>query len=216
MGRFLSPDWSARPAPVPYGNLGDPQSLNLYSYVGNNPLSRIDANGHCWPEWLCNVVTEVKNQIFHGEFTTDTAGAKIRQIDRQEAKDRQKSLTLEEGQHPEPHEPNQFVTDATDASGLLGIVAPKLTKRLYLGPISAVAGIANDPKNKTNVMTNVLGLVDGFDGPMAVTGAFNDFLDYGANNGTGSVSPKAYNSDQLTPQLPAQDGGCEAAGLGPC
>ena len=31
---------------MPYAVLGDPQSLNLYSYVRNNPLSRIDADGH--------------------------------------------------------------------------------------------------------------------------------------------------------------------------
>ncbi|WP_348261045.1 RHS repeat-associated core domain-containing protein [Telmatobacter sp. DSM 110680] len=46
MGRFLSPDWSAKVAPVPYAKLDDPQSLNLYAYVRNNPLSRIDADGH--------------------------------------------------------------------------------------------------------------------------------------------------------------------------
>ena len=33
MGRFLSPDWSSSPVPVPFAKLGDPQSLNLYSYV---------------------------------------------------------------------------------------------------------------------------------------------------------------------------------------
>jgi RHS repeat-associated protein len=46
MGRFLSPDWSAKAEPVSYAKLDDPQSLNLYSYVRNNPLSRIDADGH--------------------------------------------------------------------------------------------------------------------------------------------------------------------------
>lgn len=46
MGRFLSPDWSAKAEPVPYGKLDNPQSLNLYAYVGNNPLSRVDATGH--------------------------------------------------------------------------------------------------------------------------------------------------------------------------
>jgi RHS repeat-associated protein len=46
MGRFLSPDWSAKAEPVPYAKLDDPQSLNLYSYVRNNPLSRVDADGH--------------------------------------------------------------------------------------------------------------------------------------------------------------------------
>ena len=47
MGRFMSPDWSAKAEPVPYAKLDDPQSLNLYSYVRNNPLSRADADGHC-------------------------------------------------------------------------------------------------------------------------------------------------------------------------
>jgi hypothetical protein len=46
MGRFMSPDWSAKAEPVPYAKLGNPQSLNLYSYVWNNPLSRDDPDGH--------------------------------------------------------------------------------------------------------------------------------------------------------------------------
>jgi RHS repeat-associated protein len=46
MGRFMSPDWSAKEEPVPYAKLGDPQTLNLYAYVGNNPLSRVDVDGH--------------------------------------------------------------------------------------------------------------------------------------------------------------------------
>jgi RHS repeat-associated protein len=47
MGRFMSPDWSAKEEgrdPVPYSDLDDPQSLNLYSYVRNNPLTRVDAD----------------------------------------------------------------------------------------------------------------------------------------------------------------------------
>jgi RHS repeat-associated protein len=46
MGRFMSPDWSAKEDPVPYAQIDDPQSLNLYSYVRNNPLTRIDPDGH--------------------------------------------------------------------------------------------------------------------------------------------------------------------------
>jgi RHS repeat-associated protein len=45
-GRFLSPDWSAQVEPVPYAKLGDPQSLNLYSYLENAPLNGVDAGGH--------------------------------------------------------------------------------------------------------------------------------------------------------------------------
>jgi RHS repeat-associated protein len=46
MGRFMSPDWSAKVAPVPYAKLDNPQSLNLYAYVLNNPLIHVDADGH--------------------------------------------------------------------------------------------------------------------------------------------------------------------------
>jgi RHS repeat-associated protein len=46
MGRFMSPDWALVPTPIPFATLDNPQSLNLYSYVGNNPLSKRDADGH--------------------------------------------------------------------------------------------------------------------------------------------------------------------------
>jgi RHS repeat-associated protein len=45
-GRFMTPDWSAKPMGVPYADFGGPQSLNLYAYVRNNPLSRVDRDGH--------------------------------------------------------------------------------------------------------------------------------------------------------------------------
>jgi RHS repeat-associated protein len=48
MGRFMSPDWSAKADPIPYARMGYPQSLNLYAYVENNPLSRSDLDGHYW------------------------------------------------------------------------------------------------------------------------------------------------------------------------
>jgi RHS repeat-associated protein len=60
MGRFMSPDWSAKEEPVPYAKLDDPQSLNLYSYVLNNPLSRVDPDGHQNPV-VDTVVTEIED-----------------------------------------------------------------------------------------------------------------------------------------------------------
>lgn len=33
---------------MPYAKLGDPQTLNLYAYLGDNPLSGVDATGHGW------------------------------------------------------------------------------------------------------------------------------------------------------------------------
>jgi RHS repeat-associated protein len=46
LGRWVSADWSAVPVPVPYADLGDPQSLNQYSYVRNLPTTRVDEDGH--------------------------------------------------------------------------------------------------------------------------------------------------------------------------
>jgi RHS repeat-associated protein len=46
-GRWLSADWSSVPAPVPYANLTNPQTLNLYAMVSDNPESFADLTGHC-------------------------------------------------------------------------------------------------------------------------------------------------------------------------
>jgi RHS repeat-associated protein len=48
-GRFTSPDSAADEilsVPIPYADLQNPQSLNLYSYVQNNPLRYTDPDGH--------------------------------------------------------------------------------------------------------------------------------------------------------------------------
>jgi RHS repeat-associated protein len=49
LGRFMTPDWAARPTTVPYAVFGDPQSLNLYGYVRNDPISNFDPDGHTNP-----------------------------------------------------------------------------------------------------------------------------------------------------------------------
>jgi RHS repeat-associated protein len=48
LGRWVSADWSATPVPVPYADFGDPQTLNLYQFVGGNPASKVDLDGHDW------------------------------------------------------------------------------------------------------------------------------------------------------------------------
>src|ERR1700743_1257181 len=68
MGRFMSPDWAAKAEPVPYAKLDDPQSLNLYSYVRNNPLSNRDLDGHA------DVVADCKGQAHCTKTITQTVG----------------------------------------------------------------------------------------------------------------------------------------------
>jgi RHS repeat-associated protein len=65
-GRFLSPDWSAIPAPVPYANLTNPQTLNLYAIVRDNPETFADLDGHCGQDWTTpckNNGTSVKHKV---------------------------------------------------------------------------------------------------------------------------------------------------------
>jgi murein DD-endopeptidase MepM/ murein hydrolase activator NlpD len=66
MGRWLTPDWSARPATVPYANFGDPQSLNLYLYVRNDPVSKADADGH-----VCDLCEKLKNLVSGNGWNTN-------------------------------------------------------------------------------------------------------------------------------------------------
>jgi hypothetical protein len=63
MGRFMSPDWASEPEAVPYANLSNPQSLNLYGYVGNNPLSRVDKDGHCCYDYVAGTVGGILNIV---------------------------------------------------------------------------------------------------------------------------------------------------------
>jgi RHS repeat-associated protein len=65
-GRFTSADWSGTPEPVPYANLLDPQTLNLYAYVRDNPLSRPDLDGHSDYIWQ-----KLKNEVSGKGWKTD-------------------------------------------------------------------------------------------------------------------------------------------------
>jgi len=51
-GRWLSSDWSAVPVPVPYANLTNPQTLNLYAMVADDPESFADLDGHSLLSWV--------------------------------------------------------------------------------------------------------------------------------------------------------------------
>jgi RHS repeat-associated protein len=76
-GRFMTADWAAQPTAVPFANFRDPQTLNLYSNVRNNPLATVDVNGHCFDgisTWACigavvaiGVAYELAKAYFHGQ-----------------------------------------------------------------------------------------------------------------------------------------------------
>ena len=62
LGRWMTPDWSAQAEPVPYAKLDNPQSLNLYAYVLNNPVTSVDPEGH----WPTDVHDEIIDLAFPG------------------------------------------------------------------------------------------------------------------------------------------------------
>lgn len=77
MGRWMSPDWADKPEAVPYSDLMNPQSLNLYGYVNNNPLSKADPDGHC-P--YCPVIDQVLTDVEEspaGQTVVNAIGATV-------------------------------------------------------------------------------------------------------------------------------------------
>ncbi len=115
MGRWLSPD----PSGLSHADLGNPQSLNLYNYVGNRPLTLADLDGLCWKgfQWACdlgnqikNLAIEAKNKIGYGEWTTDTTKAITHKLDRDEAKARRNSYRKETQFVPDPDDDRPGLT----------------------------------------------------------------------------------------------------------
>jgi RHS repeat-associated protein len=74
MGRFMSPDWTETPDPIPYADQKDPQTLNLYTYGLNNPPRSIDSDGHI-PVTFCSKDKTTSTQDAQGNIhVTVTAG----------------------------------------------------------------------------------------------------------------------------------------------
>jgi RHS repeat-associated protein len=73
LGRFMTPDWSEEPDSVPHADYTKPQSLNLYSYVFNNPLTSTDADGHDCSD-NTEIITARSADIDGGSYVHTSSG----------------------------------------------------------------------------------------------------------------------------------------------
>jgi RHS repeat-associated protein len=87
-GRFTSPDEFpggivdpftgqeiSQPGPLPYADITDPQTLNKYAYVRNNPLRYTDPDGHCTDVLTCGIAIGEAAAAFGGYVTAAAGGA---------------------------------------------------------------------------------------------------------------------------------------------
>lgn len=67
-GRFTQPD----PLGMAAASLADPQTLNMYSYVGNDPINRVDPDGQFWGalfRFIAGLFTNLRPNVINGSFT---------------------------------------------------------------------------------------------------------------------------------------------------
>jgi len=72
VGRWLSADWSSVPAPVPYADLTNPQTLNLYAMVRDNPEAFADLDGHD-KAGTASVTAQVEGELSCGGSSDTTS-----------------------------------------------------------------------------------------------------------------------------------------------
>ena len=91
LGKWMSPDWAGKAQAIPYADLTDPQSLNLYTYLRNNPLRSADLDGHddyeqsdFWygGEWesLNEAMKDERNQVQTSNAAAQQQSAQVKQV----------------------------------------------------------------------------------------------------------------------------------------
>jgi len=114
-GRWLSADWSAVPAPVPYANFTNPQTLNLYAMVADDPETFADLDGHISQEAVCPAFESCASPAIQNRIDNEkTAAAQTAQQQprpakkkhHRKAKVKPKPNTTAKPPTPQPSEPS--------------------------------------------------------------------------------------------------------------
>jgi RHS repeat-associated protein len=92
-GRWLSADWSSVPVPVAYANLINPQTLNLYAMVSDNPETFADLDGHFWSpgDWFASLLNPVNDTPQQASTTSNDQNAPSAQSQQAEAAQNQQA-----------------------------------------------------------------------------------------------------------------------------
>lgn len=160
-GRFMTPDWAAKPIAVPYADFGDPQSLNLYAYVRNSPIVRVDLDGHSFAGWngaganTSGGFTDLDNNIESemGVYASATANVDAMNAAEQASRQQQQSgprigIGIEE---PNASAVNNGVLDASKDPGhtfvYLKNKSGEITSLLSFGPSESI-GVSNGTRFK--------------------------------------------------------------------
>jgi hypothetical protein len=169
----LSPDWSAKVAPVPYAKLDNPQSLNLYSYVYNNPINGIDPDGHFASPWHIALTFAAAISVGDNPFSAFKLGVEDALVD----KGTQGKDSFDAHIHAMGG-PGESPEDAYAGAARMIIIGQDL------GDVAGVLHVVQDSyasghqyKNWSNGYGNFGGLVsheigDWFPSPMRIWGAF--------------------------------------------
>jgi hypothetical protein len=212
----MTPDWSSRATAVPYAVFGDPQSLNLYGYVRNDPITRADADGHggndcptengsaCQHNMDPSLVNQNQNPAQNTESSKKTGfwsrlGQHLGNLFSGHSWNygMRESVTTRMVTG-EVREPNPVATAVADTMG----VATAVTKNTPLGIASSAVSIAND-RSTSNVALTVGStllpyVVEGSDVPMAFGFAAYDGSQFAGQVMTNVFTPDALQSDTIS------------------
>lgn len=192
--RFMTADWAEKPEAVPYSDLSDPQSLNLYAYVRNNPVSRTDPDGHCLPDcsqaWIgfakevVNIFTSNVNFLSKAVAHPDANG-RVPQIPQlQPANSLQKSGM----------QATEAVADVAAVSGTVG---------LFVAPTPSVAGSLPD---------DAIVVRGGVPTPEQLTKGAETINQNGTLSGISVNSAKGASVEQLSQGIPNKQVGVSTVG----
>jgi RHS repeat-associated protein len=139
LGRWVSADWTPTPIAVPYADFANPQSLNLYSYVTNNPRSVSDPDGH-------GPINAIKCFLGSAEACKAQAREKAKQEEEakkaqhKQAEEARKTLSQMKNLTINGMTPQDFANSANDQQAMAGLAAAtsfifaEANKNFWCGP----------------------------------------------------------------------------------